>query len=520
MKKKLLTLVLSMVLTVSALAGCGNAEGEVQSSDSKVEEQKLTLPLEEPVTMRMFAFQRTGTDLTQNLAWKEMIERTNIQWELTTVTSSDYVEKRGLSFSGGDYEDVFFKSGIGEADALKYAKEGIIIPLNDLIDQYMPNLKAALDEYDAWSYVTSQDGNIYSLPQLQKPGYSTLMLFVNQPWMEALNIENPKSWDEFVDMLRAFKTKDPNGNGEADEIPLFLTSGTISFLLPYYGIAFDGNTNASYVDGKLVYYPTSETYKAFLKEVAAMKAEGLINDYVTATWDDQAANGQTKDVMGCFLQYGPHLSVGIENERYADFPALEPWTDTMPVSSGVTFGGLVITDKCQYPELVAQWADYFYCEDGGRLLWLGVEGESYYLNDDGTYTWNLDGTYGTDMTTVRDAAGLYGDLPEPGIKPELFDAGQTSPEQVHVNAQTEVINRHLAEKFPRLNWTDSELKKKAAYVADINPYVLQYEAQVVNGEVDLDSTWDNFIKTLEEMGVKDMNAIDQAAVDRFYGVAE
>lgn len=491
-------------------AAASGAEGEEnEGTDSSV------FPLEEPVTMSMFVFQATGTDFSQNLAWKYMEDMTNVHWELTTATSTDYVEKRGIGFSSGDYQEVYFKSGLGEGDAVKYASEGIVIPLNDLIDQYMPNLKAALDRYDVWKYVTSEDGNIYSLPSLGGRGCTSLRLFVNQPWMEKLQIESPKNWDEFVEMLRAFKNGDPNGNGEADEFPLFLTSGTIDFLLPYYGIAYDWNTNASYPDGKLSYYPTSEEYKGFLKAVAELKAEGLINEYVEATWDDQAAHGQTEDTLGCFLQYGSFLTVGTEKDE--DYPVLEPWYDTLPSSTGVGFGGVVITDKCQYPELVAQWADYFYSEEGSRLVWMGVEGESYFLNDDGTYTWNTDGTYGDDMSQVRSSATLYGDLPCPGCETALFTEGQTNPEEVFLNEQGKLINSHLADTYPRLSWTEEELERRATYTADINPYILQYEAQVVNGEVDLESTWDDFVKTLEEMGVEDLNAIDQAAVDRFYG---
>ena len=194
-------------------------------------------PLEESMTTDMFAYQKTGTDLTKNLAWTTMEELTNMHWDLTLASDGDLDEKRSLEFAGGEYKSVFYKSGISEADAMKYAKDEIVIPLNDLIDQYMPNFKALMDERDGWKYITSSDGNIYSLPQVNDDGCG-MMLFINQVWLDKLGLEMPKTFDEYIEVLRAFKEKDPNGNGESDEIPLYLANGALSQLLPYYGIGF------------------------------------------------------------------------------------------------------------------------------------------------------------------------------------------------------------------------------------------------------------------------------------------
>ena len=108
-----------------------------------------------------------------------------------------------------------------------------------------------------------------------------------------------------------------------------------------------------------------------------MVEEGLVNsDYETIGWQDQEAMTMTSDNVGAFLHWGGYLGVG--SERDEDFPGLTPLNESnMVVSSGFQGGGLVITDKCEHPELVAQWADYFYSEEGGRLLWMGLEGESY-----------------------------------------------------------------------------------------------------------------------------------------------
>lgn len=35
----------------------------------------------------------------------------------------------------------------------------------------------------------------------------------------------PQTTDDLIKVLEAFKTKDPNGNGKADEIPMSLVNG-------------------------------------------------------------------------------------------------------------------------------------------------------------------------------------------------------------------------------------------------------------------------------------------------------
>ena len=96
----------------------------------------------------------------------------------------------------------------------------LFIALNDLIDQYCPNLKAEMAKRPgAEERITAPDGNIYSLPFLGRSGNGWINSFINQPWLDKLGLEMPTTLDEFYEVLKAFKTQDPNGNGIADEIP-------------------------------------------------------------------------------------------------------------------------------------------------------------------------------------------------------------------------------------------------------------------------------------------------------------
>lgn len=524
--KKYLSVILTILVVIALITGCGQGSksqdstkspDSSQSTDDDTTSEEISFPLDEPYTVSAFAYSTPGEELDKSLFIEEMEKKTNVKWELTLASDAEIAEKLGLSFNSGEYFDVYIKSGISENDANKYARQGMIIPLDDLIDQHMTNLKALLDERDLWKNITSGDGNIYALPQVNDPGVAAASVFINEPWLKAVNKELPTTVDEFMDALRAFRDEDPNGNGEKDEYPLYLPAGGVDIMMPYLGITMDWNTMSMYDIGakEITYVPTSEEFKDFLGIMRSMYEENLINqDCFTASWDELNAMGVTQDVVGAFPTWGGYLVVGTERDE--DFPMLMPLMgNTFPVDDGVAYGGLVITDRCERPEIIAAWADYLYTEEGGRLAWMGVEGKTYTIDENGTYHWNTDGTYGTDITSIRNTQGLFGNKPVPVKAPALFNEGQANPEEMFLFKEREKIKAYGADPFPSLSWTEDEIKEKSTLIATINPYFQEYEAKVITGELDLKTSWDEYLKTMEAMGVERLKEIDKAAYDRW-----
>ena len=70
--------------------------------------------------------------------------------------------------------------------------------------------------------ITLLDGKIYGLPHYNDCYHCSMSqkMWVYKPWLDKLGLKVPETTDEFEAMLKAFKEKDPNGNGKADEIPL------------------------------------------------------------------------------------------------------------------------------------------------------------------------------------------------------------------------------------------------------------------------------------------------------------
>ena len=91
--------------------------------------------------------------------------------------------------------------------------------------------------------------------------------------------------------------------------------------------------------------------------------------------------------------------------------------------------------------------------------------------------------------------------------------GTSDPSETELSEQRQRLIDAGGDPFPTLNFSDADNKTIATVNADIDPYVNQYMAQVVTGELDLESSWEEYIATLNNMGLQDMVSIYQKAYE-------
>ena len=463
----------------------------------------ISFPLETPETFSMFAIVNGDVALPDCLAWQEVEAQTNVKWDIQSALGVVIEEKKNLLLNSGKYPDVFYKANLTPDQVNKYGAEGVFIALNDLIDQYCPNLKAEMAKRPgAEERITAPDGNIYSLPFLGRSGNGWINSFINQPWLDKLGLEMPTTLDEFYEVLKAFKTQDPNGNGEADEIPFACTQDFLYYFIPNFDIVIDNNCggcNMALIDGEYQHLYSSERYKEFLAYMRKLYAEGLLDPNTFIQNGEQIhAVGQSGDTIGFFFDLASYLTVG--RERDADFVRVPVFADhVLPFSLAVVPGTLAITDKCEHPELVMAWADRFYTQEGGALVFMGVEGESYEVYDDGTWGW-ITGDY-PDITTLRAATCITGGAYDSSVQPELWFENSGDAAEYKFNHDIPSDREYNPNSFSALNFTDEQQSELATILADLDPYIKQYQAQVITGDVDLETSWDSYLETMNQMGL-------------------
>ena len=519
--KKLVALMLALVMVLS-MAACGAAKDPETPATNAPANQETpekpetpeTKPAED-VVISVFGMTSKTYLLADNLAWNYGIEKAGINVELTEVIPAEYQEKANLLLNSGEYPDVFWKCNY--LDCNSYGMQGIFIPLEDLIREHAPNLTKRLDEYEGWDDITAADGHIYALPSFD--GQKNCVIgttgpqWINKGWLDNLGLAVPTNMDELYEVLKAFKEKDANGNGDPnDEIPYIHCGGTNSTLASLSLMTDDALLNSNYsglVDGKFVYYPVTESYKDLLAYAAKLYSEGLMHtDSLIMTSDQRQAITKAGDMVGMFHSSSPI----VPDEFQLNMIALPAFNEAgYPLNTGINANGLAITDACEDPAAVLKWMDFFYSDEGGLVSAMGLEGECYQINEDGSYTLFNDKFESRVFQTTLLGYGVY-----PCITPAYFLNGanpKDNPLSAHSSSQIAQV-LPSGTSLPALIFTEEENETLGILSADITPYVENYTAQVISGQLSLEESWDDYMKTLEEMRVDELQTIYQAAYAR------
>lgn len=277
MKKKMVAILLTAGMTISALAGCGGsgasetgasaadnaAAGEADADSSggsgaaaegaaadNFNETGFPI-VNEPITLKVMLGIRdvdSLTDPSEMPAIQRLQEETGITLEWEMVKAADWSTKLNLMFASGEYPDIIITPNT-EVDQEEYGvSQQLLIPLNDdLTAQYMPNYteRRAAEDSDPCDSLTASDGNKYSIGYMVGQYINTSAhFFINQEWLDNCSLEMPGNVEELTDVLRAFKEQDANGNGDAsDEVPLEMSLDNgfygVKYMLPMFGIPAD-----------------------------------------------------------------------------------------------------------------------------------------------------------------------------------------------------------------------------------------------------------------------------------------
>ena len=196
------------------------------------------------ITLKMMGsrapYQAEWSKMDVFIAYEEM---TNIHIEWDTVEHQARNERKNLVFASGDLPDVFIAMSLTPKEELTYGSQGLLLPLEDLIEEYAPETKGLFARYpEVEKAFTVPEGHIYSIPKVNAlERASSFKYFINELWLEKLGLEYPTTYDGFYQVLKAFKERDPNENGKADEIPYSLLSSPNRFLPNHKLVRYSGS---------------------------------------------------------------------------------------------------------------------------------------------------------------------------------------------------------------------------------------------------------------------------------------
>lgn len=486
----------------------------------------------EAITLKMVAGQSPlHGEWKDKLLWVEATKRTGIQVEWDLVPNSNLQEKKNLLLASGELPDVFYGGGITPQDIVTYAEQGVFVPLNDLIDQYAPNFKKLMEQYpEIEKGLRAPDGNIYSLPKMSiNPTH--LMgnkLYFNQKWLEAVGLPAPKTTEEVYEVLKAFKDGDPNGNGAADEIPLSGANiaGIMRTFSGAWGLINRGfsHTNVDYDEqsNQLRFIPTDSKYKEMMQYLNRLYKEELIDNEIFTNNTSTLTAKIAQNNVGSFMNINTVIA-GDKRLEYAGIPeAIKgPHGDQIwgMFPSLQYTGAFVITNVNKHPEASMRWADYFIDGEGAVLYWMGVEGKTYEMRD-GKYRFVDDIVNNPDGMTLDQAISRELVAPftnHPIVREERFawDTGEGLEEVIEAASFMEPYK--IKEAWPAFIYSAEENERMTALSNDIHTYVDEMRAQFITGKASIEDKWNEYVKTIESMGLKEYMEIYQSAYDRYEG---
>ena len=142
----------SLALAAGLMVGCSSGNTDTKSST------------EDSYNIATVRWADWGEDFTKGFV-EETVKEAGIKVDWDIYVNSEWGDKKAILLSGGELPDAFFGSlALSDSDIAK--NPGVFIPLEDMIDEHMPNLvKAFADDPALRAMVTSPDGHIYSLPK-------------------------------------------------------------------------------------------------------------------------------------------------------------------------------------------------------------------------------------------------------------------------------------------------------------------------------------------------------------------
>lgn len=565
LKKVLAALVAClMVLSLAACAG-----GTTTSTASKTEQTSSAAGSKDeetyynktgfPIAKELITITGAGPDTNNGRAWKETlmcqdwVTKFNIQIEDTTYTGDVWKTQLANMLASDSLPDLILNAGLSEADAQKYGSQGFLLNFAEYKD-LMPEMYKRFEANKAYElFLSDEKGAIYGLSWLLDTRHEALnRVYISQKWLDNLDLEMPKTTEDLYNVLKAFKEKDANGNGDPnDEIPFALCDKygahySYRMLLEAFGInTKDPSLPLVVNDGKVEYAGISENYKAYLKYMRTLYKDGLINEgaFVDTADELKAKAAYDLDAVG-MINEAPFLSRGTEISKDADMAWIGGLTSELNdvqyvgISTGVQSDiKTIVSADSKYKEALVRLIDYYFSEEGYvdgisgpyGVSWEYVEDEiigqkirKFLRPEEG---FKSDEDFRANYAIINGAFTLYQtyEFIGRGNMYKLTDEQLQSEavlNQYGWAAQTEYGMRRegnvmVYDFYPVMSYTEEESAERSQLVTDIQEYMGAVLAQFVTGDKEVDALWDEYVSNLKSYGLENLLKIEQQAYERY-----
>ncbi len=408
MKRKVVSLMLVSAMVAGMLAGCGSDSGSSKGGSStetgsaaEASSSGETSDDKSPITFEYFNADGKNGNWDNPVA-KAITEATGVTLDVSYPVASqgDAKEDVALMIANDEYPDMIYAKG----SATDLYQAGALIDMTDLIEKYGPNIKkmyGAEMEKLKWS---QDDPGIY---QLSYSGVNQKTLTTGGScqiqWaaLKENDYKYPKTLDEYEKMIKSYLAAHPKTEDGLDMIGITMSASDWHWMItlgnPAGLIADASPDNGQWIidDEYNVHYKhVTDEEKEYFKWLCRMYNEGILDpNFATQTDDDyiaKVASGRVVAITDAEWHYSQCeatlVADGKVDQTYVGLPVTlrEDQVEKALLYQGTTVGwGIGITKSCEDPVRAIKFLDYL-CSDEGQILYhWGIEGENYFLDDNG-----------------------------------------------------------------------------------------------------------------------------------------
>ena len=480
-----------------------------------------------------------GIDSYNNCSvWDAAEQATGVHIEFTEVSMMNASEQFSLMCAANDMKDILGGAGSYYGSTAGAIEEEIIIDLAPYAQEYMGNYLTILNDpqyeyYKEKAY--NSEGQLAEISSISDDFKPTSGTQIRKDWLEALKLEVPETYEDWENVLTAFK--DNYGCTNA-----LLLSGVTQMtnLVAGYGTAgaaeaamgSSSAVNMYQIDGVIKNGYQDDGYREYLTMMHRWYQEGLLSkDFITASSDGSQNNTDGLILSGdsgiwfsqgnFITQYEqqarvsePEFSVMGITDPYS--PEFNPEKTThFTAMGGGSAGGssaLSISTNCKDVELACKWMDYFWTEEGQLLCNYGIEGEGFEYDADGNPQFTDFVVNGGNFQFMMTGYTLSGVPSLQDFDKSFFTYGDNVIEAFDTWGSC-VDDKYTLPAAMTLNTDQNE--RYSAKFNDINTMAEERIGKFITGEADIETQWDAFQQDLTSMGLEDCIAIYQEAYDSY-----
>lgn len=459
-------------------------------------------------------------DWNNNFAFTRIEEKSGVHFIYRQYSNEEEWTniKASMKANDEDLPDLLFKANLSAKETQDLYEKGVLVDLKPYLEQYAPNLTALLKAHPEWEdAITLADGAIVTLPNINQLQNNNAV-WVNTQWLKRLSLSMPTNAEEFTQMLRAFKTKDPNNNGKSDEVPMTFTG---MWDLRWLAHAFGIYSNDYYVvleDGVVRQTVTSDENRAFLEWCHQLYAEGLLDNtgFTSTESTKQITDTSSPILFGVVL--GPSIMNLLPSSQLDNYDVMMPLAYEgkqvyRQLLNDLGMGTFAVTSACPDPAALVAWVDFFYTEEGCFLTQAGLKDVDYEIYSDGTWHWLADASTIND-TLLPDYTIASGAM-MPGYTPVEYQSNYDDPQTRRAVEMLVQLNSYSRHPYPSVNLTDDARSRLNAIWGKLGDYCEVSMARFVTGDYKLnDETWFSFCAEAERRGLSEMVTIWQDALKK------